>query len=114
MKGDKIKLIIMERWKFYLVGYLVAFFAPIILYGIPGWQYLFPIRIIGIAGALGIGTALYYGSKKIPVFEGAYRSIKYALIMVALMLFAYGLKEIILSISGFDITPFIGIQKPSK
>lgn len=114
MNVVKYKLILKERWKFYLVGYLITYFIPIILYGIPSWQYLLPTRIMGVAGALGIGTALYYGSKKTPVFEGAYRSIKYALIMVAIMLFAYGLKELILSISGFDITPFIGIQKPSK
>ncbi len=114
MKVEKIKSIIKERWKFYLVGYLIAYFIPIILYGIPSWQYLLPTRILGVAGALLIGTAYYYGSKKTPVFEGAYRSIKYALIMLALMLLAYGLKGLILSISGFDITPFIGIPTPTK
>jgi len=107
-------LIFKERWKFYLAGYLIAYFVPIILYGIPSWQYLLPTRLMGIAGALLIGTAFYYGSKQTPVFEGAFRAIKYALIMVALILLAFGLKELILAISGFDITPFIDVQGPAK
>lgn len=109
MKSGKYKLILKERWKFYLIGYLVGYFVPIILYGVPSWQYLLPIRIIGVSCALVIGTAYYYGSQKIPIFEGTFRSLKYVLTMLGLMLLAFVLKELILSITGFNITPYIGM-----
>ncbi|AFM39426.1 hypothetical protein Desaci_0358 [Desulfosporosinus acidiphilus SJ4] len=114
MKAEKYKSIFKERWKFYLIGYLIAYFIPIILYGIPSWQYLFPTRIFGISGALLIGTAFYYGSKKLPVVEITFRSLKYVGFMLVLMLLTLALKELILSISGFDITPFIGIPNTTK
>lgn len=112
MKADKYKLILKERWKFYLFGYLIAYFIPIIQYGVPSWQYLLPIRIIGIAGALIIGSALYYGSKKVSIIEGFKRSLKYTLWVIGLILLAYVLKELILYIADFDITPYIGMPKP--
>ncbi len=114
MNINKIMMILKERWKFYLRVYLLAYLIPIILYGVPSWQYLFPIRIIGIVGALGIGTAFYYGSKKTPVFEGLYRTLKYVAFIIIFVLSAFGLKEVILSATGVDITPFIGIQKSTK
>ena len=82
--------------------------------GLPSWQYLFPIRIMGIAGALLIGTAYYYGSKKTPVFDIVIRSIKYAVFIVLIILLAYGIKELVIIVTGFDITPYIGIPKPTK
>jgi uncharacterized membrane protein YkvI len=114
VKLKKVKATIKERWKFYLIGYLIGYAIPLITYGAPNWRYLFPIKIIGIACALGIGNAFYYGSKQIPVFEITKRSIKYVLIIVAMILITFGFKELILSIYGFDITPFLGFPEPTR
>lgn len=109
IKVGKYKLILKERWKFYLTGYLIGYFVPIIVYGIPSWQYLLPIRIMGIAGALVIGTSYYYGWKKMPLLEGVYRSLKYILFIIVLMLITGVFKQLILGISGFNIIPYIGL-----
>ena len=78
--------------------------------GIPNWQYLFPIKMMGIVCALTIGNAFYYGSKQITVFSGVNKAIKYVSISLLLFGITYLLKAIILNVSGFDITPFIGID----
>ena len=114
MKTGKYKLILKERWKFYLIGYLIGYFIPIILYGVPSWQYLLPIRIMGIACALIIGTALYYGSKKATIIEGFYSGVKCVLFIVGMIILVFVLKELILSIWGFDITPYIDMPSPTK
>lgn len=114
MKIYKYKLILKERWKFYLIGYLIGYFVPIILYGAPSWQYLMPIRIMGIACAPAIGSAIYYGLKKASIIDGVRRSLKYVVFMVVLILCTFILKELILSIWGFDITPYIGMPSLTK
>lgn len=114
MNINKIKLLIKERWKFYLIGYIMGYAIPIMLEGVPNWQYLFPLKIMGIAGALGIGTAYYYGSKKRPVFEILRRSVKYAVFISLLFLVTFGIKELLLISTGFDITPFIGIPRSTR
>lgn len=103
----KVKQVLKERWRFYLIGYIIGYLIPIINDGRVNIYYLFPIKLMGIVGALGVGTAFYYGSKKIPVLEGMYRSIKYVLFIVALFLCVLFIKVIIISSTGFDITPFI-------
>lgn len=114
MNIQKIKYLFKERWKFYLIGYIIGYIVPLIMEGIPNLRYLFPIRIMGIAGALLIGTAYYYGSRKTPVFEIVVRSIKYAVLIVLLILIAYGIKELVVVVTGIDITPYIGIPSPAK
>ncbi|WP_430883558.1 hypothetical protein [Fusibacter sp. JL216-2] len=87
------------------MGYVI----PLALEGVPSWEYLFPLKIMGIIGALGIGTAYYYGSKQMPVFEILRKSIKYVIFIVILILITYGIQELLLLSIGFDITPFVGI-----
>ena len=114
MNADKLIQIIKERWKFYLIGYVIGYLAPLALEGAPSWHYFFPLRLMGIAGALGIGTAFYYGSKKLPVFQILSRSIKYAILLVTIFIAAYALKELVLGVAGYDITPLIGMPKSTK
>ena len=114
MNANKFRIIIKERWKFYIMGYVIGYVAPIALEGAPSWHYFFPFRLMGIAGALGIGIAFYYGSKKLPIFQILSRSIKYAVLLVLIFIIAYILKEFVLGLTGYDITPLIGIPKPTK
>lgn len=106
----KIKQVFKERWKFYLIGYVIGYLIPIINDRQVNIYYLFPFKLMGVACALGIGTAFYYGSKKMPVFEMFYRSVKYAAFIVIIFLFFLLIKVIIISLTGFDITPYIGLS----
>ncbi|WFR55933.1 hypothetical protein QA584_20260 [Anaerocolumna sp. AGMB13025] len=105
----KIKQVIKERWKFYLIGYILGYLIPIINDRQINIYYLFPLKLMGLACALLLGTAFYYGSKQMPVFEGMFRSVKYVLFMIVLFVVILLIKVIISSITGFDITPFIGL-----
>lgn len=105
----KVKQVLKERWKFYLIGYIIGYLIPIINDRKINLYYLFPLKLMGIACALGIGTAFYYGSKKIPVFKTFYRSVKYVVFIDALFLVFLLIKVIIISLTGFDITPLIGL-----
>jgi len=111
---NKIKATIKERWKFYLVGYALGYFIPLIIDGAPNWKYFIPFKLVGVACALGIGTPLYYGTKKMLIFEGAYRSIKYIIFIILLMLLAYGIQQLLMSLFGIDITPFMGTPRPTS
>ena len=106
----KIKQVFKERWKFYLIGYLIGYLIPIINDRQVNIYYLFPFKLMGVACALGIGTAFYYGSKKMPVFEMVYRSAKYACFIVIIFLFFLLIKVIIISLTGFDMTQYIGLS----
>jgi hypothetical protein len=109
MQIKKIKEVLAERWKFYLVGYVIGYIVPISMDGLQNWTYLFPIKLMSIATALGLGTAFYYGSRQMPVFEIAFRSIKYAVFIVVLFVAVYIIKELVLGLTGYDIMPLIGI-----
>jgi len=39
---SKIKALIKERWKFYLVGYALGYAIPLIMDGAPTWKYFIP------------------------------------------------------------------------
>lgn len=106
----KIKQVFKERWGFYLIGYIIGYLIPIINDRQLNICYLFPFKLMGVACALGIGTAFYYGAKKIPVFEMFFRSVKYAAFIVIIFLFFLLIKVIIISLIGFDITPYIGLS----
>lgn len=110
MKKEVLFKLIKERWKFYLVGYAIGYAIPIIYDGIPNVYYLLPIKMLAIYCGIIIGTAFYYGSKKIPVFEGTFRSLKYILAVFVIMIITYILERI-LGNYGIDISPFIGFPK---
>ncbi|MBB6214124.1 hypothetical protein HNQ80_000193 [Anaerosolibacter carboniphilus] len=111
MQKEKLINVVKERWKYYLIGYIVGYIFPLIYSGVPDIRYLFPIKIMSFVFALWIGTSLYYASLKLPVFVTASRSMKYIIAGVILIIIAYLLKEVIYETSGFDITPFIGIPE---
>ena len=110
MKKEALFTLIKERWKFYLVGYAIGYSIPIIYDGIPNIYYLFPIKMLAIYCALGIGTAYYYGSKQMPIFEGTVRSLKYVIAILVIMIIMYIL-ECVLGNYGIDISPFMGFPK---
>ena len=114
MKFNKgiILNVIRDRWNFYLIGYVFGYAFPLIYEGIPNNLYLIPVKLSGLVFALGLGTPLYYSSQKIPVFESAYRLIKYGLLILAITVLFYILQQVFL-VFKIDITPFLGFPKPA-
>ena len=92
------------------MGYVIGIFIAICYSIAPHRYYLVPFKPFTIFIAILIGTAFYYSSIKLPVFECAIRATKYVLIMVLIMFGFAILRSILLAITGFDITPFIGVD----
>jgi len=108
MNKNKLKKILYERWRFYILGYVFGYIFSIIYMGIPNVLYLIPIKLSCIIFALLLGTAFYYGSKKLMVFEIAFRLVKYCIFIGGLIIISTALQYLISKV-GIDITPFIGL-----
>lgn len=104
MKWNKIKEVFKERWKFYLAGYIIGYFASLINNGIQGWKTLFPIKLSYIICGVLIGTAFFYATKKTPVFETVYKSIKYCLFIIVLIGIFAVVRVLVLQTTGNDIS----------
>jgi len=107
MNLKNIKVIIKERWIYYLCTYLFGYTLPLLMDGIHGWQSLFPIKIMGIAFALLIGNGYYNSSKKMILIKIQSKSLKYMIIILVVFLIIELLRKLILAILGFDIDPLI-------
>lgn len=102
--------IIKVRWKFYVIGYILGYVFPLLYDGIPNNLYLMPIKITGIIFAILIGTALYYGSIHIPLFEVYRRSLKYVVVVIILIILSYILTILLNNNYNIDISPFTGMD----
>ena len=104
----KFKKILYERRKFYVLGYVFGYVFSIAYMGIPNFLYLIPIKLSCVIFALGLGNAFYYGSKKMKVFEVAFRGVKICIFIGGLIIVITVL-QYLLSKVRIDITPFIGL-----
>jgi hypothetical protein len=102
----KFKEIIIKRWKFYLISYLLGYAISLLITGIPSIIYLIPIKITALSLAIIIGNAFYHASKKMPVYYYPIKGFKYTLVILVIMLVFYLLKSILFMI-GIDITPLL-------
>jgi hypothetical protein len=105
---QRAKEVFRQRWKFYLLGYAIGYAANLMHTGISSFADIFPVKLIAIGCALGLGTAFYYAHYKVEVYSYrvALRSIKYvAAITVILLLFK--LLHVILLEFGIDILPYV-------
>lgn len=107
MNLKSIKVIIKERWIFYLCGYLFGYMVQILTEGIHGWQSVFPIKIMGIASAIVLGNIFYNFPKKMPLLEAKSKALKYTIIALATFPIIELLRRLILTVFGFNIMPLI-------
>lgn len=107
MSLKRIKDTIKERWKYYLVGYLIGYVCLIRQNGGFNNFILFPIKLIVIGEGLGLGTAIFYGIKKIPLYEVPVRSIKYVIFFILLVIVVQWIGNALLSSFGIDIWPLL-------
>jgi len=108
MNISEFKKILYERRQFYVLGYVFGYVVSIIYIGIPNVLYLIPIKLSCVIFSLGLGNAFYYGSKRMMVFEGAFRNLK-NFIFIGVLIIAITILQYLLSKVGIDITPFIGL-----
>lgn len=108
MKKKNIKTLLFERWRFYLFGYIFGYFFSIIYIGIPNIYYLIPLKLSCFLFSLILGTAFYYGSKKMIIFEVMNRIFKYC-ILTGVLIIIFTILQSYLSNVGIDISPFVGM-----
>lgn len=98
-----------ERWKFYLVSYILGYVISLFTTGIPSIFYLIPIKMTAIVIMIFIGNAFYHASRKMPVYLYPIKGMKYILIVLAVMVVFYSIKAMLLLL-GIDVTPLLGIS----
>jgi hypothetical protein len=108
---DKLKIILKERWMWYLIGGVFGYIVPILTYGVPSWEYLFPIRYVTIATTIGIGNSVYVGYKDYSIRNASINAVKSFIIVISLWLILFLFKLIILKSLNYDISPFINISQ---
>ena len=107
-KGERITDILRKRMKFYILGYLMGLFGPIITQIKYKDFVFFPITLLAVICAVLIGTAAYYGSIKMPIFAGTFRALKYLLPMIGVVIIASIIETYLMKNYGINIKPYIG------
>ncbi|PAB61153.1 hypothetical protein [Anaeromicrobium sediminis] len=83
----KLKKIIKERWKFYLVGWIFAYIIAVNKGAeVNDVTHLIMLRVSDIFFGVLVGTALYYGHIRIPVYEVPFKMSKYMIAFVLVIL----------------------------
>lgn len=108
MEINKLRTLFYKRWKFYTIGYIFGYVFSIVYMGVPNVLYIIPIKLSCIIFAIILGTAFYYGSKKMMVFEIVFRMIKYGVIVAGLIILSTAFQYLMSKI-GVDLSPFIGL-----
>lgn len=108
MEVSKLKTLLYKRWKFYASCYVLGYFFSLVYMGVPNGLYLIPLKVSCIIFAIGLGTAFYYGSIHMRVFECTFRLIKYIAFITGLLILSVVLQYLMAKI-GIDLSPFIGM-----
>lgn len=99
--------IIKTRYKFYIVGYIIAYAIAIANKGTANIHMLFPLNAFSLIVGLLLGTLFYYSTQKTLIVSGALRSLKY-IILLALITMALGFFNHWLATLGINAEPFMG------
>lgn len=108
----KIIDVFKERWIYYTGGYILVYIMSISIAfknNIMSGYFLFPIRLFPITLGLLIGTALYYGANREPIFYSTARIIKYVVALIILFVIAEQVRQLLITQLQIDITPFVSV-----
>ncbi|MDF2612115.1 MAG: hypothetical protein K0R92_3589 [Lachnospiraceae bacterium] len=106
----KLLEVVKERWKFYLVVYLLGYIISLIATGVPNIVYIIPVKLSALGLAILGGNAFYHASKGMPVYHFPIKGFKYILIITVIMI-AFKLVKIGMLQLGVDLTPMLGFSK---
>jgi hypothetical protein len=106
---EKVSVILKKRIKFYIFGYIIGLMGPFVAQlKQKGHMSFFPINLLVILCAIGIGTAAYYGVTKMPVFAGTIRGLKYIIPIIIIVIVSTMIEVYLKKNYGIDIKPYIG------
>ncbi len=88
----------------------MGYILPIAIDGTIDIYHLMPFKLFSLLFGLIMGTAFYYGHIKVALFEGAFRFIKYAVIIIIILVLSVVLQDYFMS-KGVDISIFVGLPK---
>lgn len=95
-----------EKWRVYLVIYVMAFLYIVCIDGFPNWTYYIPIRLMAIFCAYAFGNSYYVYKKKISKFDKFIEDVKYTFKGLAIIL-VLGLMLKLLILIGIDVSAFL-------
>ncbi|WP_281814808.1 hypothetical protein [Vallitalea longa] len=83
---------------------------PLMYDGVPSAIYLVPIKVTCVIFAIAIGTPLYYGSIRMPLFDSYRRILKYGILVFVVIIVSYIIATFLYYNFNVDITPFLGMD----
>jgi|GEM_PF-6327436 len=100
------------RYKYLMTGYIIGYFISFTATGIPQWKYLIPVKIIGFLFAFTIGNLLYYIiEEKEHFYVGAFRTMKYVIPALVLLIVLLEIQTFLFEVKGVDIEFISGLPK---
>ncbi|EGD45689.1 hypothetical protein Cpap_0082 [Ruminiclostridium papyrosolvens DSM 2782] len=107
---EKMRNFFKQRWKYYLLGYIIGYILPIAIDETIDIYHLMPFKLFSLLIGVIMGTAFYYGHMKVALFEGAFRFIKYSIIIIIVLVLSVVLQDYLMT-KGIDISIFVGLPK---
>ena len=107
MTLNKIKNVLIARWKYYLIGYIAIYIFFSLYHGDFSWQSLQPFKLYDIIIAFVIGNTIFHGIGNISILSNFYYAIKVILILMAILIPISIINIILFSTFGININPFL-------
>ena len=108
IKGEKVMEVLKKRLKFYVLGYIMGLLGPLITQLKQDEYKFFPVNLLAILSAIGIGTAAYYGAIHMPLFAGTIRCLKYIIPIIIIVIIASYIEMYLIQNYNINIKPYIG------
>lgn len=108
-RNERVIELIKERIKFYILGYAMGIMGPLVAQiKHKDVEFFFPLNLLILLSAIGLGTAAYYGSIHMPLLKGVIRGLKYIIAIIIVVIIATLIEMYLINNYGINIKPFIG------
>ncbi len=92
------------RYKFFAIGYAIGYFISFTITGVPDWKYFIPIKLLAFLFAFTVGNVLYYVvEEKDHIFSSTFRTIKYVIPSIILLVIFSEFQAYLYAIKGVDL-----------
>lgn len=97
-----------KKWKIYAIGYLIGYIWYLVSEGAPTWHYYFPIKVQCFGVSLSLGFLLDDELLKSSHLEKEWKSLKFTVWIISLLILSVLFRSLILLLTGYDISPLVG------
>lgn len=112
---EKIIILFQERWKYFLLWYMIGYFIAIMQGGVLNVYYLIPLKPFAIAFGWACGNVHYKvleerkrnSGARLPMYMHFYHGVKYGIPALIFTIIYCVLIVFIGSVFKFDSTPFL-------